>query len=129
MGRHRVASGVSPGACLGDVLGAPDIVDKIIVIWLGGHALEWPDTRERRATSLGSISSYRRSRLEGCPTRRLSHKSLFPLALIDAESAPASGAHRLDFLAQAGEHLFPVLSGLDTEATAVACADLLLRVK
>ena len=28
------------------LLAAPDIVNKIIVVWLGGHALEWPDTRE-----------------------------------------------------------------------------------
>ena len=28
------------------LLKAPDIVDKIVVVWLGGHALEWPDTRE-----------------------------------------------------------------------------------
>ena len=28
------------------LLAAPDIVDKVIVVWLGGHALEWPDTRE-----------------------------------------------------------------------------------
>lgn len=28
------------------LLAAPDIADKVIVIWLGGHALEWPDTRE-----------------------------------------------------------------------------------
>ncbi len=27
-------------------LAAPDIADKVIVVWLGGHALEWPDTRE-----------------------------------------------------------------------------------
>jgi inosine-uridine nucleoside N-ribohydrolase len=28
------------------LLAAPDIADKIVVVWLGGHALEWPDTRE-----------------------------------------------------------------------------------
>jgi inosine-uridine nucleoside N-ribohydrolase len=28
------------------LIAAPDIADKIIVVWLGGHALEWPDTRE-----------------------------------------------------------------------------------
>jgi hypothetical protein len=28
------------------LIAAPDIADKIVVIWLGGHALEWPDTRE-----------------------------------------------------------------------------------
>lgn len=28
------------------LLKAPDIVDRIVVVWLGGHALEWPDTRE-----------------------------------------------------------------------------------
>jgi inosine-uridine nucleoside N-ribohydrolase len=28
------------------LLAAPDIVDKVVVVWLGGHALEWPDTRE-----------------------------------------------------------------------------------
>ena len=28
------------------LLAAPDIADKVIVVWLGGHALEWPDTRE-----------------------------------------------------------------------------------
>ncbi len=25
---------------------APDIAEKIVVVWLGGHALHWPDTRE-----------------------------------------------------------------------------------
>ena len=25
---------------------APDIVDRIVVVWLGGHALHWPHTRE-----------------------------------------------------------------------------------
>lgn len=25
---------------------APDIAEKIVVVWLGGHALWWPDTRE-----------------------------------------------------------------------------------
>ena len=28
------------------LLMAPDIVDKIVIVWLGGHALHWPDTRE-----------------------------------------------------------------------------------
>ena len=28
------------------LLKAPDIADKVIVVWLGGHALDWPDTRE-----------------------------------------------------------------------------------
>ncbi|BCP52251.1 hypothetical protein K32_08680 [Kaistia sp. 32K] len=28
------------------ILKAPDIVDRIVVVWLGGHALEWPDVRE-----------------------------------------------------------------------------------
>lgn len=28
------------------ILEAPDIVDKIVVVWLGGHALDWPHTRE-----------------------------------------------------------------------------------
>jgi hypothetical protein len=28
------------------LIAAPDIVDKVIIVWLGGHALEWPDTRE-----------------------------------------------------------------------------------
>jgi hypothetical protein len=28
------------------LLAAPDIADKVIIVWLGGHALEWPDTRE-----------------------------------------------------------------------------------
>ena len=28
------------------LIAAPDIADKIVVVWLGGHALEWPDTRE-----------------------------------------------------------------------------------
>lgn len=28
------------------LLKAPEIVERIVVIWLGGHALEWPDTRE-----------------------------------------------------------------------------------
>jgi inosine-uridine nucleoside N-ribohydrolase len=28
------------------LIAAPDVADKIIVVWLGGHALEWPDTRE-----------------------------------------------------------------------------------
>lgn len=25
---------------------APDIAEKIVIVWLGGHALHWPDTRE-----------------------------------------------------------------------------------
>ena len=25
---------------------APDIIDRVVVVWLGGHALEWPDTSE-----------------------------------------------------------------------------------
>jgi hypothetical protein len=49
--------------------------------------------------------------------------------LIDGERIPARSAHRLDFLAQAGEHLFPVLPGIATQAAAVAGTDLLLRVK
>lgn len=28
------------------LLTAPDIADKIVVVWLGGHALEWPHQRE-----------------------------------------------------------------------------------
>ena len=28
------------------ILKAPDIIDKIVVIWLGGHVLEWPNTEE-----------------------------------------------------------------------------------
>ncbi|TPQ34204.1 nucleoside hydrolase [Bradyrhizobium guangdongense] len=28
------------------LLKAPDIVDRTVVVWLGGHALEWPDTVE-----------------------------------------------------------------------------------
>ncbi|MER9776438.1 nucleoside hydrolase [Mesorhizobium sp. M0220] len=28
------------------ILKAPDIIDKIVVVWLGGHALEWPHTLE-----------------------------------------------------------------------------------
>lgn len=28
------------------ILMAPDIIDKIVVVWLGGHALHWKDTRE-----------------------------------------------------------------------------------
>lgn len=28
------------------LLKAPDIADRVIIVWLGGHALEWPDTRE-----------------------------------------------------------------------------------
>ena len=28
------------------LLKAPDIIDRIVVVWLGGHALEWPDTIE-----------------------------------------------------------------------------------
>ena len=28
------------------LLKAPDIVDRIVVVWLGGHALEWPHTKE-----------------------------------------------------------------------------------
>jgi inosine-uridine nucleoside N-ribohydrolase len=28
------------------LLKAPDIIDRIIVVWLGGHALEWPHTVE-----------------------------------------------------------------------------------
>ena len=28
------------------LLAAPDIIDRTVVVWLGGHALDWPDTRE-----------------------------------------------------------------------------------
>lgn len=28
------------------LLKAPDIVDRVVVVWLGGHALEWPDLQE-----------------------------------------------------------------------------------
>jgi len=28
------------------LLKAPDIIDRIVVVWLGGHALHWPHTRE-----------------------------------------------------------------------------------
>ena len=28
------------------LLSAPDIVDRIVVVWLGGHSLEWPHTKE-----------------------------------------------------------------------------------
>ena len=28
------------------LLKAPDIIDRVVVVWLGGHALEWPDTVE-----------------------------------------------------------------------------------
>src|SRR5258707_5347211 len=28
------------------LIAAPDVADKIVVVWLGGHALEWPNTRE-----------------------------------------------------------------------------------
>jgi hypothetical protein len=28
------------------LLKAPDIIDRTIVVWLGGHALEWPDQKE-----------------------------------------------------------------------------------
>jgi inosine-uridine nucleoside N-ribohydrolase len=28
------------------LLKAPDIIDRIVVVWLGGHALNWPDTQE-----------------------------------------------------------------------------------
>lgn len=28
------------------LLAAPDIADRIVVVWLGGHALHWPHTRE-----------------------------------------------------------------------------------
>ena len=28
------------------LLAAPDIIDRVVVVWLGGHALEWPDVRE-----------------------------------------------------------------------------------
>ncbi|QPF81908.1 nucleoside hydrolase [Bradyrhizobium genosp. L] len=28
------------------LLRAPDIIDRVVVVWLGGHALEWPDNRE-----------------------------------------------------------------------------------
>ncbi|WGR92053.1 nucleoside hydrolase [Bradyrhizobium sp. ISRA443] len=28
------------------LLMAPDIIDRVVVVWLGGHALEWPDTAE-----------------------------------------------------------------------------------
>src|ERR1700733_1778767 len=42
---------------------------------------------------------------------------------------PTRGAQHLLFPAQTGEQLFAVLPGIATEATAVARADLLLRVK
>jgi inosine-uridine nucleoside N-ribohydrolase len=28
------------------LLKAPDIIDRVVVVWLGGHAHEWPDQRE-----------------------------------------------------------------------------------
>ena len=28
------------------ILKAPEIIDRIVVVWLGGHSLSWPDTRE-----------------------------------------------------------------------------------
>ncbi len=28
------------------IIAAPDIIDRIVIVWLGGHAHEWPDTRE-----------------------------------------------------------------------------------
>ncbi|WP_426442998.1 nucleoside hydrolase [Bradyrhizobium genosp. P] len=28
------------------LLKAPDIIDRVVVVWLGGHALEWPHTNE-----------------------------------------------------------------------------------
>ena len=28
------------------ILMKPEIIDRIVVVWLGGHALHWPDTRE-----------------------------------------------------------------------------------
>lgn len=28
------------------LLAAPDIIDRVVVVWLGGHALDWPDVRE-----------------------------------------------------------------------------------
>ena len=28
------------------ILKAPDIIDRIVVVWLGGHSLNWPDTNE-----------------------------------------------------------------------------------
>ena len=28
------------------LLKAPDIIDRIVIVWLGGHALEWPHQRE-----------------------------------------------------------------------------------
>lgn len=28
------------------ILKAPDIIDRIVVVWLGGHALDWPDVKE-----------------------------------------------------------------------------------
>lgn len=28
------------------LLKAPDIIDRVVVVWLGGHALEWPNQRE-----------------------------------------------------------------------------------
>ena len=28
------------------LLKAPDIIGRIVVVWLGGHALEWPHTKE-----------------------------------------------------------------------------------
>ncbi len=28
------------------ILKAPDIIDRIVVVWLGGHSINWPHTRE-----------------------------------------------------------------------------------
>lgn len=28
------------------LLKAPDIIDRVVVVWLGGHALDWPDLQE-----------------------------------------------------------------------------------
>jgi inosine-uridine nucleoside N-ribohydrolase len=49
------------------LIAAPDIADKIIVVWLGGHALEWPDTREfnLRQDPAHSVAT----RLRTCPSK------------------------------------------------------------
>ena len=28
------------------IIAAPDIIDKIVIVWLGGHSTEWPNTHE-----------------------------------------------------------------------------------
>ena len=39
-------SGEAFAACLKDCGVRPEIRERMVVVWLGGHSLHWPDTRE-----------------------------------------------------------------------------------